>query len=71
MRVSASRLGRWWWKRRQASNGQQELVRGVKEIQVCIDGTLCDCEKDRCAARVVDGDIGLKTGSPARLFDDV
>jgi hypothetical protein len=62
----------WWWReRRQTGQGEQEFVRGIKEVQVSGDRTVRSSEEDGSVPGVVDGDVGLEAGSAARLFDDV
>lgn len=65
------RFGWRGWERRQPGYGEEEFVRGIEEVQVGVDGTVCGGEEDGGAARLIDGDIGFEAGAPTRLFDDV
>jgi hypothetical protein len=70
-RAFDSGFGCWGWQRRQARHGQQELVRGIEEVQVGVDGSVGSCDENSGLTRVVDGDISFETSAATRLFDDV
>lgn len=73
MRVLAfdSRSGLWGWERGQTGDSEQESVRGIEEVQMCIEGTIGGGDEDGGLASVVDGDIGLEAAATTRLFNDV
>jgi hypothetical protein len=52
MRVLAfgCRFGWWRWERRQTRHGEQELVRGIEEVQVGVDRSVGGGQKDGSAA---------------------
>lgn len=52
------RFGGRGWERRQTRHGEQELVRGIEEVQVGVDGTVGGGEEDGRVAGLVDGDVG-------------